>query len=227
MYRSHDRLVVFDADGTTIDAFQAIETTFLRHGMDIGDLERFRKRRKLFKYLGGLRELPNNLRQQFGKQSRRKLLATLTDVYREEARLYPGIPELLSTLVDTPDIRVVLVTRNVTIDPAETLRQLFLRHGIDTGDFDDMACIALGDDKAAPIRAARLRFDINPARAYACGDEYRDYAAAVSCGMHPFIVSYGFEDAERLMAGFGVPADIIADSPAELAARLKHALDLN
>jgi phosphoglycolate phosphatase len=227
MYRSHDRLVVFDADGTTIDAFQAIETTFLRHGMDIGDLERFRKRRKLFKYLGGLRELPNNLRQQFGKQSRRKLLATLTDVYRDEARLYQGIPELLSSLVGTPDIRVVLVTRNVTIEPEETLRQLFLRHGIDTGDFDQVACIALGDDKAAPIRAARLRFDINPARAYACGDEYRDYAAAISCGMHPFIVSYGFEDAERLIAGFGVPPDIIADSPAELAARLTHALDLN
>lgn len=227
MYRSRDRLVVFDADGTTIDAFQAIEATFLRHGMDIGDLDRFRKRRKLFKYLGGLRELPNNLRQQFGKQSRRKLLATLTEVYREEARLYPGIAELLATLVDTPNIRVCLVTRNVTIEPEETLRLLFRRHGIDTAAFDHLACIALGDDKAAPIRAARLRFDINPARAFACGDEYRDYAAAISCGMHPFIVSYGFEDAERLIAGFGIPADIVADSPVELAARLKHALDLN
>jgi phosphoglycolate phosphatase len=226
-YRSRDRLVVFDADGTTIDAFQAIETTFLRHGMDIGDLERFRKRRKLFKYLGGLRELPNNLRQQFGKQSRRKLLATLTEVYREEARLYPGIPELLETLVAAPGIRLGLVTRNVTIEPEETLRLLFRRHGIDIAAFDHMACIALGDDKAAPMRAARLRFDINPARAHACGDEYRDYAAAVSCGMHPFIVSYGFENADRLINGFGVPADVIADSPAELAARLTHALDLD
>jgi phosphoglycolate phosphatase len=226
VYRSHDRLVVFDADGTTIDAFQAIETTFLRHGMDIGDLERFRKRRKLFKYLGGLRELPTNLRRQFGKQSRRKLLTTLTEVYRQEARLYPGIPELLSTLIAAPGIRIGLVTRNVTIEPEETLRQLFHRHDIDTAAFDHVSCIALGDDKAAPIRAARIRFDINPARAYACGDEYRDYAAAVSCGMHPLIVSYGFENAERLIAGFGVPADIVADSPAEFSARLRHALDL-
>lgn len=227
MYKSRDKLVVFDADGTTIDAFQAIATTFLRHGMDIGDLERFRKRRKLFKYLGGLRELPNNLRQQFGKQSRKKLLATLTEVYRDEARLYPGIAELVSTLMDTPGIRVGLVTRNVTIEPVETLRQLFLRHGIDTAAFDYLACIALGDDKATPIRAARLRFDINPARAYVCGDEYRDYAAAIACGMHPLIASYGFEDAERLIAGFGVPADVVAHSPAELAARLLHALDLD
>ena len=227
MYRSRDRLVVFDADGTTIDAFQAIETTFLRHGMDIGDLERFRKRRKLFKYLGGLRELPNNLRQQFGKQSRKKLLTTLTEVYRHEALLYPGIAELVSTLVDAPGIRVGLVTRNVTIEPAETLRLLFRRHGIDTAAFDYVACISLGEDKAAPIRDARRSFDINPARAYACGDEYRDYAAAIACGMHPFIVSYGFEDAERLITGFGVPADVVSHSPTELAARLLHALDLD
>jgi phosphoglycolate phosphatase len=133
---------------------------------------------------------------------------------------------LLSTLIAAPGIRVGLVTRNVTIEPEETLRQLFHRHDIDTAAFDHVACIALGDDKAAPIRAARTRFDINPARAYACGDEYRDYAAAVSCGMHPMIVSYGFESAERLIAGFGVPADIVADSPAEFSARLRHALDL-
>jgi phosphoglycolate phosphatase len=227
MYRSRDKLVIFDADGTTIDAFHAIETAFLRHGMDIGDLERFRRRRKLFKYLGGLRELPNNLRHQVGKQSRKKLLATLTEIYRDEARLFPGIAELVSTLVDAPGIRVGLVTRNVTFEPAETLRQLFRRHDIDTAAFDHVACISLREDKAAPMRAARLRFDINPARAYACGDEYRDYAAAVACGMHPFIVSYGFEDAERLIAGFGVPAEVVADSPLQLSARLLHALDLD
>lgn len=226
MYRSRDRLVVFDADGTTIDAFDAIETTFRRHGMDIGDVERFRKRRKLFKYLGGLRELPNNLRQQFGKQSRRKLLATLTEVYRNEASLFPGIAELVSTLLDSPGIRVGLVTRNVTIEPEETLRQLFRRHDIDTGAFDYIACISLREDKAGPLRAARLEFDINPARAYSCGDEYRDYAAALACGLHPFIVSYGFEDAERLIGGFGVPAEVVAHRPTELAARLLHALDL-
>ncbi len=73
-------LVIFDADGTTVDAFHAIEETFLRHGMDIGDLDRFQKRRKLIKYLGGLREFPTNLRRQFGKQSRKQLLSTLNEV---------------------------------------------------------------------------------------------------------------------------------------------------
>jgi phosphoglycolate phosphatase len=227
MYRSHDRLVIFDADGTTIDAFQAIEAAFLYHGLDIGDPERFRKRRKLFKYLGGLRELPNNLRQQVGKQKRQKLLATLTEIYRDEARLFPGMAELISTLINAPGIRFGMVTRNVTFEPKETLRQLFRRHDIDTAAFDYLACIPLREEKAIQMRAARVRFDINPARSYVCGDEYHDYAAALACGMYPFIVSYGFESADRLISRFGVPVDVVAETPAELAARLLHALALN
>ena len=47
-YDNSERLVIFDLDGTTVDAFHAIESAFLRHGMDIGDIDRFQKRRKLF-----------------------------------------------------------------------------------------------------------------------------------------------------------------------------------
>ena len=227
MYRSHDRLVILDADGTTIDAFHAIESAFRHHGMDIGDLGRFRKRRRLFKYLGGLRELPNNLRKQVGKQRRKKLLETLTEIYRNETRLFPGMTELVSALVSAPRVRFGLVTRNVTIEPEETLRQLFRRHGIDTSAFDFLSCISLRDDKALPIRAARMGFDINPAHAFSCGDEYRDYTAALACGIHPFIVSYGFEDANRLIVEYGVPAEVVAHSPEELSARLLHSVDID
>ena len=81
MYRSKDRLIIIDADGTVIDAFSAIDIAFARHGMDIGDLDRFQKRRNLFKYLGGLKEFPRNLAKHFGKQGRKGLLATLTEIY--------------------------------------------------------------------------------------------------------------------------------------------------
>lgn len=226
-YPNHDRLVIFDADGTTIDAFHAIEQSFLRHDMAIGDLERFQKRRKLFKYLGGLREFPGNLRRQFGKQSRKRLLATLTEFYREEARLYPGIASLLQTLIATPQIRVGMVTRNVTVEPHETLARLFARHDIDVGAFDHFACIPLGGDKTASFREARLRLNVNPARSYACGDEHRDYLAAIGAGMYPFIVAYGAEDRLRLRKSFGVPDDFIHASPAEFAGKLLHTLGLS
>jgi phosphoglycolate phosphatase len=225
MYQSRDRLVIFDADGTLIDAFHAIEAAFARHDMDIGDLERFQKRRKLFKYLGGLREFPKNLRRQFGKQSRKQLIQTLTDIYRHETRLYPGLAELLRMLIDTPYVRVGIVTRNITLEPAETMRQLLRRHDIDFDALDFSGCIPLREDKLTQFRSIREKFGVNPALGFACGDEHRDYAAAIGTGMHPFIVSYGFEDYRRLRAD-DVPDEVIATTPHALAERLCHALGL-
>lgn len=227
MYPSDKRLVILDADGTTIDAFSAIGRTFALHGMDIGDLARFQKRRNLFKYLGGLKEFPANLRRQIGKQRRRQLIATLTEVYREEARLFPGIAGLIQALIAAPGIRVGLVTRNITHEPAETLRLLFLRHGIDTAELDFLVTIPLSDTKTGHFRAVRERLGINPARAYVCGDEHKDFLAAIGAGMHPFIVSYGFEDHRRLTEKFDVPEEVISRTPLELRRRVLHALDLD
>jgi phosphoglycolate phosphatase len=59
-----------------------------------------------------------------------------------------------------------------------------------------------------------------------CGDEHKDFVAAISTGMHPFMVSYGFESHGRLTDKFDVPDDIIARTPGELCKRVVHALDL-
>lgn len=226
MYRSRDRLIVVDADGTLIDAFAAIGLAFARHGMVLGDLERFQKRRNLFKYLGGIKEFPRNLAKQLGRQGRKAVLDTLTEVYREEACLYPGMASLLRDLFAAPQIRVGLVTRNVTREPAITLARLFERHGLDIEALDFFHPIALREDKAPVFCAVRERFGINPARAYALGDEHKDYLAALAAGMHPFIAAYGFESWARLSRKFGIPEVLLADTPQALCARLRHALDL-
>lgn len=226
MYRSKDRLIIMDADGTVIDAFSAIATAFARHGMDIGDLERFQKRRNLFKYLGGLKEFPRNLSQHFGKNGRKGLLATLTEVYREEARLYPGMSELIRDLFAAPDMRVVMVTRNVTHEPQTTLGRLFERHDLDVRRLDFLYYVPLRKEKTAYFKTARERLGINPARAYACGDEHKDYTAALASGMHPFIVSYGFENLARLTRKFAIPVEVVSQTPHAFSARVRHALDL-
>ena len=226
MYASRDRLVIFDADGTLIDTFPAVEQAFERHGMDIGDLQRFQRRRKLLKYLGGLREFPKNLRRQLDKDNRKGLKHTLTEVYRGEASLFPGMAELLRALIGLGDIRVGIVSRNVTIEPEITLGAVLQRHGIAPEELDFLRCIPLGDEKTLSFRELRQAYGINPARAYACGDEYRDYAAALASGIHPLIAAYGFEDRGRLVEDFKVPDEVIAQTPEELVFRLCHTLDI-
>lgn len=223
---SRDRLIILDADGTTIDAFSAMATAFSRHGMDIGDLARFQKRRHLFKYLGGLKEFPRNLQRHVGRRKRAAVIETLTEIYREQASLYPGIRELIERLIAEPNLRVGVLTRNITLDATETLRHLFSRHEIDPDAFDFFRHIPLSEDKTAHFKTIREEFNVNPGRAYACGDEKRDFVAAISTGMHPFIVSYGFEDYERLTTKIGVPAELISRAPDELRDRIANALDI-
>jgi phosphoglycolate phosphatase len=226
MFSNNERLIILDADGTIIDAFGAIDQTFSTHGMELGDLERFQKRHHLFKYLGGIKEFPYNLKKQLGTQSRKKLLATLTDVYRETAKLYPGVADLIRTLIAEPGIRVGLVTRNITHEPELTIRKLLARHDIDMDALDFMTHVPLGQEKTLAFRTARKHFDINPARSFACGDEHKDFKAAVAAGMHAFVVSYGFEDYTRLTTKFEVPEELISRTPEELCTRVLHALDL-
>lgn len=227
MYKSNDRLIIFDADGTIVDAFQAMAKVFSAHGMDLGDLERFQKRHNLFKYLGGIKEFPFNLRKQLGRQSRRNIVSTLTDIYREDARLYPGVAALMRSLLMARGVRVGLVTRNITNEPEETLRKLLARHDIDLKELDFFAHVPLGQEKTSAFRHARKSFDINPARSFACGDEHKDFAAAMSAGMHCFMVSYGFEDYTRLTEKFSVPEDVISRTPLELCHRVTHALEID
>lgn len=226
MYKSTKRLIIFDADGTTVDAYAAIEEAFEQHGMTLGDEASFQKRHHLFKYLGGLKEFPFIIKKNLRQQGRKQLVDTLTEVYRTEARLYPGIAELIKSLIGAPDIVVGLVTRNITNAPLETLRQLFGRHDIDTGALDFFDHVPLSERKTTQFRATRERFAINPARAYICGDEYKDFHAAINTGMHPFMVSYGFEDHDRLTGKFEVPDEVISRTSVELCARVRHALAL-
>jgi phosphoglycolate phosphatase len=221
-----NRLIILDADGTTVDAFSAINQTFAAHKMDIGDIERFQNRRHIFKYLGGLRELPKNLRHQLKGRKRSALIATLTEIYREQATLYEGADELINRLLQEPDICVGVISRNITQEPEETLHRLYKRNGVEVERFDFLIHLPLKDDKQPAFRAIRESLNINPARAFASGDEKRDFMAAIGSGMHPFMVSYGFESHERLTRKIGIPEELISRHPQELKQRILHAFDL-
>jgi len=226
MTYSSKKLIILDADGTTIDAYSAIEKTFSQHGMNLGDEESFQKRHHIFKYLGGIKEFPANLRKNITKQNRQHIVATLTEVYREHAALYPGISDFIHTLIAAPDVVVGLVTRNITNEPLETLRQLFIRHDINLNDLDFVVHVPLEEKKTQHFRALREKFGINPARAGVCGDENKDYVATINTGMHPYMVSYGFENHVRLTQKFEIPEELISRSPQALCERVLHGLGI-
>ena len=225
-FRSKDKLIILDADGTIIDAFAALDDTFAKHQMRLGDLDRFQKRHNVFKYLGGIKEFPGNLAKQLGKGGRKALLDTLTAVYRESAVMFPGVPELIRDLIDTPGIRVGMVTRNITHEPEVTLACLFARHDLDIAALDFVHYLPLTEEKSRYFLSSLSELGLNPGRAYACGDEHRDYQASTLAGISPLIASYGFESRKRLTEKFAIPAAVIADTPEELCARLRHTLDL-
>lgn len=225
-YTNNKKLIILDADGTTIDAFPAIEKAFNHHGMTLGDEDSFQKRHNIFKYLGGIKEFPSNIRKNISKQNRNQIVETLTDVYRNEAVLYPGIADFIHSLIGAPDVVVGLVTRNITHEPLETLRQLFMRHDIKLDDLDFLVHVPLEEKKTEHFRKVRENFNINPARASICGDENKDYVAAINTGMHPFMVSYGFENYLRLTGKFKIPAEVVARTPQELCERVLHGLEV-
>jgi phosphoglycolate phosphatase len=224
MYKSNKRLIILDADGTTIDAFSAITSTFSQHGMALGKEDNFQKRHNLFKYMGGIKEFPRNIKKQISH--RKKLIDTLTAVYQDEAQLYPGIADLIKRLIVAPDVVVGIVTRNITNAPLDTLAHLFLRHGVDVNQLDFMHHIPVKQNKVLAFQELRDHYGVNPALSYVCGDEHKDYDAALASGMHPFMVSYGFEDHQRLTGKFNIPEALIARTPAELCARVRHALQI-
>jgi len=87
------------------------------------------------------------------------------------------------------------------------------------------AHLAQGRQETPHFKAVRDEFRINPGRAYACGEREKGLRRRDEHRHAPFIVSYGFEDYERLTAKIGVP-QLISRAPAELSARVANALDL-
>lgn len=223
---SRDRLIILDADGTTIDAFTVIHNAFTQHGMNLGDLERFQKRRNLFKYLGGFKEFSGNLRRQLSKTKRNRLITTLTEIYRMEGALYPGIAALMNRLIAEPNCKVGILTRNITREPEETLRQLYQRQGVNIEELDFLTHVPLRQTKIQYFRQIRDHYSVNPARSYACGDEQSDFFAAQCTGTHPFMVSYGFEGYWRLVYKAKVPKELISQDSHTLCNNLLNALDM-
>ena len=214
------QLVVLDFDGFMIDSYGLLKQTFAAFGLDVGDQERFKNRRKFLKYFGGGRELLGNL-VSVSLPRKRRVRQVLTEAYMESGRVYAPFVPLINDLAARADTSLGLVSRNYTLRPGLTLRTVLRNSGIEDSALDFVIPIPAGsrkDNVLEGMRSSRHR------HALLGGDEIGDYRAAEATGYQAVIASYGFDTHKRLVEKGKVPEAVIFDSPETLVENFRLAM---
>lgn len=210
-------LVVLDFDGVLINSYALLREAMASFGLDVGDEERFRNRRKFLKYLGGGKELLNNLIG-MSLPKTRKLRTRLTECYRESGFIYPEFIDVLNRMIAAPGIHCGVVSRNFTLRPGATIRAVLARSGVDETNLDFVVPVPVGASKVDVLEGmAASRYH----EALLCADEISDYRAAGEAGYRSLIGSYGFDTSDRLLQRGAVPPGCLYDTPGTLADTLR------
>ena len=219
-----DILIVLDFDGLLINSYKLLKITFDQFGLDLGDEDRFRHRRKFLKYVGGGREIIRNL-VRYSLPKKKKIRQVLTDVYLKEGRIYPEFVSLLNEMIENPGIHVGIISRNFTHSPGKTIRTVLRNSYVQESELDFVIPVAVGATKEAVIegmKSTRYR------RCVFCADEIGDYEAALDAGYSAIIMaSYGFDKKDRLVKSGKVPVTIIHDSPGELVKEIREMIEIH
>ncbi|MEQ8289967.1 MAG: hypothetical protein RIB78_09600 [Gammaproteobacteria bacterium] len=216
-----DTLIVLDFDGLLIDSYKLLKTTFKQLGLDIGEEDSFRNRRKFLKYLGGGKEIIGNL-VKFSLPQNRVLRETLTKNYHEQGAIFPEFTDLINEMIDCPAIHVGVISRNFTCHPGKTIRRVLKNSCVNEAAMDFIIPISVGAKKINVLEG--MRADHYKHCIFAA-DEIGDYKAAVDTGYDTILMaSYGFDHKERLQKKGDVPEKIIYESPARLAKKMNKLL---
>lgn len=213
-------LMVLDFDGFLVNSYAILRDTMASFGLDVGDELRFKNRRKFLKYLGGGRELLNNL-VGFSLPKTRRLRERLTEYYAEAAVVHPEYVSLLNEMIANPQIHCGVLSRNYAINPGPVIRAVLARSGVQEANLDFVIPLPVGVKKGevlAGMRSSRYVENLLAA------DEVGDYTAGVATGYECLMASYGFDTRERLERKGKVPAAQIYDDPASMASALASRL---
>ena len=214
-----ETLIVLDFDGFLINSYKLLQITFEHFGLDIGDEDRFKHRRKFLKYLGGGKEFLGNL-VSYSLPKKKKIRQILTEIYQEEGRIYPEFVLLLNGMIENPAIHVGIISRNFTHNPGKTIRTVLGNSGVEEQHLDFVIPIDIGVKKRAVLEGMKSSRYL---RCLFAADEVGDFKAAVETGYDTILMgSYGFDNAQRLIQEGDVPPEIVYNSPAEIAEALEQ-----
>jgi len=211
-------LLVLDFDGLLLNSYELLRLSFEEFGLDVGDETRFRNRRKFLKYVGGGKEWLVNLAS-IALPRKKQLRHSLTRNYRDSGRIFAEFVPLLNDCIASPCIHTGIVSRNYTVQPGATIRQVLVNSQVNESELDFVIPLPVGSrkhDVLEGMRATRYSGSVF------AGDEVGDYQAARECGYTVVMAGYGFDTRQRLERRAEVPPELIFDTPAALATRLRE-----
>lgn len=209
-------LVVLDFDGFLVNSYALLRDALGTFGLDVGDENRFKNRRKFLKYLGGGKEFLSNLAR-FALPSERRIREVLTEFYVERGRVYPEFQPFINQLIRDPAVQCGILSRNYTLNPGPTIRAVLRNSGIADEGLDFVIPIPIGVKKTEVLAGMRSSSHL---AAVLGGDEVGDYRASVESGYDAVMASYGFDTRQRLIEQGAIPEDRIYDGPSDVIAAL-------
>lgn len=216
-------LVVLDFDGFLINSYALLQLAFEQFGLDIGDEERFKHRRKFLKYIGGGKELLGNL-VSYSLPKKKKIRRVLTEIYTESGRIHEEFVYLINQMIDDPQVHIGIISRNFTHNPGTTIRTVLKNSEIDEHALDFVIPIPAGakkHDVLEAMQSSRYR------QSFFGADEIGDYRSAQETGYDSIVMaSYGFDNRERLIKVGEIPSHLIFDTPSEIVEYLKREIKL-
>ncbi len=216
-----ETLIVLDFDGLLINSYELLDTTFRQFGLDIGDLERFKNRRKFLKYIGGGKEVIGNL-VNISLPKNAVIRQKLTENYHKQGQVFPEFTDLVNEMIDSPAIHVGIISRNFTYHPGATIRRVLKNSRINESSLDFVIPISVGVKKINVLEG--MKADVFKNSIFVA-DEVGDYRAAHETGYNTILMaSYGFDNRERLIKKGKVPEKSIYESPAKLVKKLNKLL---
>ncbi len=214
-------LVVLDFDGFLINSYELLKHTFSQFGLDVGDEERFKHRRKFLKYIGGGKEFLGNL-VSYTLPKKKKVRQALTELYMEQGVIYREFNELINEMIADPKIHIGIVSRNFTINPGTTIRQVLINSGIDEANLDFVIPIPVGVKKHAILESMKASRYENTLFG---GDEIGDYKAAIATSYDKIMIgSYGFDNRQRLIETGNIPQALVYDTQSEIVEAFEKSL---
>ena len=212
-------LVVFDFDGLLIDSYNLLKTTFKEFGLNIGDQDRFKNRRKFLKYIGGGKELIGNL-VHISLPKNRVVRTALTKNYQEKGKIFPVFTEIMNEMIASPKMHVGIISRNFTYHPGKTIRQVLKNSNVNESAIDFVIPVSVGVKKINILEG--MKADCYE-RCIFTADEVGDFRSATDANYDTILMaSYGFDTKERLMRKANVPEEIIFSSPENLAKSIQQ-----